>query len=133
MDNKNLLVAAVSAMNKSYSPYSNFKVGASLLCKNGKVYVGCNIENAAYSETICAERTAIFEAIKRGERNFECLCIVGGKAGNIADFCFPCGSCRQVLSEFCNESFKIVLFNGSEFKTVTLGELLPSSFGGAIL
>lgn len=133
MDDKGLLVAAVAAMNRSYSPYSNFKVGAALLCKSGKVYTGCNIENAAYSETICAERTALFEAVKSGERDFECICIIGGKRGVISDFCYPCGSCRQVLSEFCDDSFKILLFDGSDFKTVTLGEILPFSFGGANL
>lgn len=133
MDNKKMLVAAVAAMNKSYSPYSNFKVGAALLCKNGKIYTGCNIENAAYSETICAERTALFEAVKSGEFEFECLCVIGGKNGKILDYCFPCGSCRQVLSEFCDDTFKILLFNGYEFKQYTLGDLLPFSFGGEIL
>ncbi len=133
MDNKKLLVAAVAAMNRSYSPYSNFKVGAALLCKSGKIYTGCNIENAAYSETICAERTALFEAVKNDEFEFECLCVIGGKNGKITDYCFPCGSCRQVLSEFCANSFKVLLFNGSEFKHLTLGDLLPFSFGGSVL
>lgn len=133
MDNKRMLVAAVAAMNKSYSPYSRFKVGAALLCKNGKIFTGCNIENAAFSETVCAERTAVFEAVKNGESEFECLCIVGGKNGNITDYCFPCGSCRQVLSEFCDNSLKILLFNGLEFKTLTLGEILPYNFGGQML
>ena len=130
MEPKRMLVAAVSAMNRSYSPYSSFKVGAALLCKNGKIYTGCNIENAAFSETVCAERTALFEAVKSGERKFECLCVVGGKGGKITDYCYPCGACRQVLSEFCDKSLEILLFNGSEFKTITLSELLPNSFGG---
>ena len=133
MDNKKMLVAAVSAMNKSNSPYSKFKVGAALLCKNGKIYTGCNIENASYSETICAERVALFEAVKNGEREFESICIVGSKNGKILNFCYPCGACRQVLSEFCYGSLKVLLFNGNEFKTIALDDLLPNSFGGEYL
>ena len=130
---KKLLVAAVSAMNRSYSPYSHFKVGAALLTKNGKIYTGCNIENASYSMTVCAERTALFEAIKSGERDFDSICIIGGKNGQINDYCYPCGACRQVLSEFCSDDFKIILFNGNGFKHITLGELFPHSFGGDVL
>ena len=133
MEKKRMLVAAVAAMNKSYSPYSDFKVGAALLSKSGKIYLGCNIENAAYSETVCAERTALFEAVKSGDLEFECICIVGGKHGKITDYCFPCGACRQVLSEFCSKSFRIILFNGSEFKELTLMDLLPYSFKGDLL
>lgn len=133
MYRKQLLVHAVSAMNNSYSPYSNFKVGAALLCRNGKIYSGCNIENASFSATACAERSAVFEAVKKGERDFTALCVVGGKNGNISDYCYPCGVCRQVLSEFCNEEFKVILFNGSEFKELTLGDLLPHSFGGEMI
>ncbi len=128
-----MLINAVSAMNKAYMPYSGFCVGAALLCKNGKIYTGCNIENAAYSETVCAERTAFFEAVKNGEREFEAICIIGGKKGEINDFCYPCGACRQVMSEFCNDDFKILLFNGHEFKTYTLKDLLPRRFGGELI
>lgn len=133
MENKTLLVHAVSAMNSSYSPYSNFRVGAALLCKSGKIYKGCNIENAAYSATICAERTAIIEAVKNGERDFDAICIVGGKNGELTDYCYPCGECRQVLSEFCNKEMRVILFNGFTFKEITLEDLLPHSFGGDCL
>ena len=133
MDEKRMLIAAVSALNKSYSPYSGFRVGAALLCKSGKIYLGCNIENASYSNTVCAERTAFFEAIKCGENDFEGICIVGGRNGIINSFCYPCGSCRQVMREFCKNDFKILLYNGTEFKTFTLSELLPYSFGGELL
>lgn len=133
MDEKRLLVAAVTALNKSYSPYSRFRVGAALITKNGKIYLGCNIENASYSETICAERTALFEAVKSGETEFEGICIVGGKNGVINDYCYPCGSCRQVMSEFCGNDFKVLLYNGREFKTLTLGDLLPYGFGGGLI
>ncbi len=128
-----MLVAAVGTMNRSYSPYSCFKVGAALLCKNGKIYTGCNIENASYSSTVCAERTAMLEAVKNGEREFAGLCIIGGKNGKISDYCYPCGTCRQVLSEFCSDDMEILLFNGEEFKTITLGELLPHGFGREML
>ena len=120
---KKLLVSAVSAMNKSYSPYSGFRVGAALLCSNGKIYTGCNIENASYSLTVCAERTALLEAVKCGERDFVSICIIGGRNGQINDFCYPCGACLQTLSEFCTGDFKIILHNGIDFKTVTLDEL----------
>ena len=130
---KKLLVSAVSAMNKSYSPYSRFKVGAALLCSNGKIYSGCNIENASYSLTICAERTALFEAVKCGERDFLALCVIGGKNGQITDYCFPCGACLQVLSEFCPKDMKVILHNGTEFKMISFGELFPNAFGGDML
>lgn len=133
MDAKKLLVSAVSAMNKAYAPYSHFKVGAALLCGSGKVYTGCNIENASYSVTVCAERVALFEAIKCGEREFKGMCIIGGKNGNINTFCYPCGVCRQALSEFCNGEFEILLYNGSEFRSVMLENLIPHSFGGKLL
>ena len=126
--NKNELVSlALSARENSYSPYSGFKVGASLLTKNGKVYKGCNIENGAFSPTNCAERTAVFTAVADGEKEFGAIAVVGG-ADEIKNFCPPCGVCRQVLSEFCKEDFEIHLFNGEEIKTFTLGELLPESF-----
>lgn len=126
--NKNELISlALEAREKSYSPYSGFKVGATLLTKSGKVYKGCNIENGAFSPTNCAERTAVFTAVSDGEKDFSAIAVVGG-ADEINAFCPPCGVCRQVLSEFCDKDFEIHLFNGEEIKTFTLGELLPESF-----
>ena len=119
---------AHSARKKSYSPYSHFKVGAALLTKSGKVYEGCNIENAGYSATNCAERTAIFKAVSEGEREFEAIAIVGGREGEIAPFCAPCGVCRQVIAEFCPKDFKIVLGNKDKFEVYTLETLLPFAF-----
>ena len=116
------------ARKNSYSPYSHFCVGAALLTKSGKVYTGCNVENASFSATNCAERTAIFKAVSEGERDFSALAIVGGRAGETADFCAPCGVCRQVISEFCSKDFEIVLGNEEKFKVYTLDELLPLSF-----
>lgn len=127
-DYKLLMTKAQEARKNSYSPYSHFRVGAALLCKNGKIYTGCNIENAAYTPGNCAERTAIFKAVSEGERDFEALAIVGGKEGETADFCAPCGVCRQVIAEFCNKDFKIVLGNEEKFQAYTLGELLPFAF-----
>lgn len=128
MDYKTLMEKAHSARKKSYSPYSHFKVGAALLTKSGKVYEGCNIENAGYSATNCAERTAIFKAVSEGEREFEAIAIVGGREGEIAPFCAPCGVCRQVIAEFCPKDFKIVLGNKDKFEVYTLETLLPFAF-----
>ena len=127
-DYKSLISAALTAAEKAYAPYSGFFVGAALLTKGGKIYTGCNIENAAYSATVCAERTAIFSAVKEGEREFSAIAIVGGKNGKITDFCPPCGVCRQVLSEFCDGDFEIVLWNGKEHSAHTLNQLLPLAF-----
>lgn len=124
-----LVEKAVKAMESSYSPYSNFKVGAALQCKNGKVFTGCNIENSSFSATVCAERTAIFKALSEGENDFCAVAVVGGKNGEITDYCPPCGICRQVLCEFCGNDFEILLYNGVEIKKYTLKELLPYSFG----
>lgn len=128
-DYKSLMVQAQSARKNSYSPYSHFRVGAALLTKSGKVYTGCNIENAGYSATNCAERTAIFKAVSEGERDFEAIAIVGGREGETADFCAPCGICRQVIAEFCGKDFKIILGNEREFSVHTLDSLLPYAFG----
>ena len=125
---KELLERAYEAMQYSYSPYSGFKVGAALLTKSGKVYTGCNIENAAFSPTNCAERTAFFKAISEGEREFSAIAIVGGKNGEITDFCYPCGVCRQVMAEFCDADFEIITANHKSIKAYTLKELLPQSF-----
>ena len=128
IDCKLLMTKAQEARKNSYSPYSHFKVGAALLTKGGKIYTGCNVENAGYSATNCAERTAIFKAVSEGERDFEALAIVGGKDGETAEFCAPCGVCRQVIAEFCKKDFKIILGNEKNYKTFTLDELLPYAF-----
>ncbi len=129
MDNKELYSLAVGAMNNSYSPYSNCKVGAALLCESGRVYTGTNIENAAFSPTACAERVAFFKAISEGERGFLKIAVCGGKEGKINGIFAPCGVCRQVMREFCSNDFKILLGQTENaFTEVTLKELLPLSF-----
>lgn len=129
MDKKDLFYTAKDAMNQSYAPYSNYNVGAALLCKNGNVYKGCNVENASYSLTNCAERTALFTAIANNENEFEAICIVGGKNGVITDYAMPCGACRQVLSEFCDKDFKVYVgINENNIKEFKLSELIPYSF-----
>ena len=125
---KDLILHATKAREKAYAPYSAFSVGAALLCKDGSVYTGCNVENASYSETVCAERTAVLKAVSQGKRDFSAIAIVGGKNDEISDFVYPCGSCRQVLREFCNEDFEIVLSNGKDITVATLSQLLPKSF-----
>ncbi|MDE5547980.1 MAG: cytidine deaminase [Clostridia bacterium] len=129
MDSKLLMQKAQEARKRSYSPYSHFRVGAALLCKNGKIYTGCNIENASYSPCNCAERTAIFKAVSEGDSEFEAIAIIGGKEGETAPFCAPCGVCRQVIAEFCDKDFKIILGNEEKFSEHTLDELLPFAFG----
>ena len=134
MDKKALIDQAIAMTERSYAPYSKFHVGAALLGKDGKTYTGCNVENAAYGPSNCAERTAVFKAVSEGCRDFEAIAIAGGpedESGKpqIKDFCPPCGVCRQVLSEFCDKEFKILLTNGAgEIKEFTLGQLLPESF-----
>lgn len=126
---KELVLQAQEAMKNAYAPYSGFKVGAALLAKNGKVYTGCNVENASFSPTICAERTAVAKAVSEGEREFAAIAVVGGKDGEITGICPPCGVCRQVLSEFCGLDLPIYLGKGGgEFETVTLKDLLPLGF-----
>ena len=127
-DYKSLMAQAQKARENSYSPYSHFRVGAALLTKSGKVYTGCNIENAGDSATNCAERTAIFKAVSEGERDFEALAIIGGKEGETAEFTAPCGVCRQVIAEFCDKDFKIILGDEEKHKVYKLGDLLPYSF-----
>ena len=129
MTDKELVLKAVKVMNYAYAPYSGFKVGAAILTEDGKVFDGCNIENAAYPAGICAERTAVGNAVSSGARDFVKIAIVGGKKGEITDFCPPCGICRQVLSEFCSEDFKILLYDGKTVKSYRLNELLPYNFG----
>ncbi len=129
MTDKELVKKAISVRKNSYSPYSNFKVGAALLTENGKVFTGCNIENLSFSPTICAERVAIFKAISEGENAFLKIAIAGGKNDDITEQCYPCGVCRQVMREFCNDDFKILIVKANnEFDELTLAELLPNSF-----
>ena len=129
MTAEKLISLAVEAMGKAYAPYSGFQVGAALLCSDGTVFTGCNIENAAYSPTNCAERTAVFKAVSEGHKDFAAIAICGGKGGNITDLCPPCGVCRQVLQEFCKEDFLIYLAHKDGYKALTLADLLPYSFG----
>lgn len=126
-----LIDIAIKNIDKSYVPYSNYNVSASLLAGSGNIYTGVNIENSAYPVTICAERTAIFKAVSEGERSIRAICIVGGKNGKITDFAPPCGSCRQVMREFSTPSEMIIILAKSkeEYIVKTLDELLPLSFG----
>ena len=125
----NLVECAIKAMDNSYSPYSNFKVGAALLTKDGKIFTGCNIESVSYTPSNCAERTAFFKAISEGYKEFDSIAITGGLNGIINKYCYPCGVCRQVMSEFCSDDFKIIVYDGTNTKTYLLSELLPNSFG----
>ena len=122
---------AIEQLNYSYTPYSGFKVGAALLTKEGKIYKGCNIENAAYTQTNCAERTAFFKAVSEGERAFQAICVVGGKDGILTEYAAPCGVCRQVMMEFCDpNTFQIILATSKDqYEIFTLKELLPLGFG----
>ena len=127
IDNR-LSKAAVSARDMSYSPYSGFKVGAALLTKSGKIYLGCNIENAAYSPTICAERTAFAKAVSEGEREFSAIAVAGW--GSKPGFALPCGVCRQFMMEFCDPPvFAIIVTDGTDNREYTLVELMPNGFG----
>ena len=129
MNNKELVKAAFDAMGKAYAPYSGYTVGAALLSKSGTLYTGCNVESASYSPTNCAERTAFFKAISEGERDFSKIAIVGGKQGNVTDIFMPCGVCRQVMAEFCDDDFEIIVaLTPDDFKSFTLKELLPFGF-----
>ena len=130
MTDKELVLKATEALALSYSPYSEYKVGAALLCENDNVYTGCNIENVSYSATVCAERTAIFKAISEGEQKFISIAIAASKEGTISEKFLPCGICRQVLNEFCCGDLKIMIAknNNGDFLEYTLSELLPNSF-----
>lgn len=130
MTKKELCVAAIEAMGKAYAPYSGYKVGAALLTVDGTVYTGCNIENASYTPTVCAERTAIFKAVSEGERDFAMIAICGGKDGVLSGTFPPCGVCRQVMAEFCAKDMPVLMVSGeNSFTECTLGELLPFAFG----
>ena len=126
-----LIEQAAEQIQYCYAPYQGFKVGAALLTKNGKIYTGCNIENAAYTPTNCAERTTFFKAVSEGERELQAICIVGGMNGVIETFTPPCGVCRQVMMEFCNpEKFQIILATSiEEYEVYLLKDLLPIGFG----
>ena len=128
MTAEKLCELAKEAMQHAYAPYSGFKVGAALLCKDGTVYQGCNIENAAYGPTNCGERTAFFKAVYDGKREFEAIAVCGGKDGVITGAFPPCGVCRQVMREFCRDDFVIYMMNPDGYEAVTLTELLPYSF-----
>lgn len=128
-----LIKKAIQATKNSYSPMSKFKVGAALLTIDNKIYLGCNIENSSYSLTNCAERTAFFKAISEGEKSFKAIAIMGSSDNTFKEFCTPCGACRQVMNEFCNSDFRIILGrineeNNIEIKEYTLKELLPDGF-----
>ena len=126
-----LIEKAIRMMDYSYVPYSHFHVGAALLAKNGTVYGGCNIENAGYTPSNCAERTAFFKAVSEGVREFDAICVVGGANKELKEITAPCGVCRQVMMEFCNpEEFQIILAVSKEqYEIYTLKELLPLGFG----
>ena len=132
MDNRKLYDIAVSAAKGAYSPYSKFCVGAALLCDDGTVYTGCNIENASYSVTVCAERVALFTAVAVGKRKFAAITVAGSGDGDYSSPCPPCGVCRQALAEFCSADMPVILADGKGgIAEHTLGEILPMSFTAA--
>ena len=137
MTREELVKKAYEAQKFSYSPYSGFQVGAALLTKSGKVYTGCNIENAAFSPTNCAERTAVFKAVSEGETSFKAIAVVGNKKDDPKEeweFCTPCGVCRQVLLEFVDpQEFEVIVGKGEEIRKFTLSQLLPESFSPGML
>lgn len=126
---------AKNMLNFSYTPYSNFKVGAALLSESGKIFTGCNIENAAYGPSNCAERTAFFKAVSEGVLKFKAIMVIGGPGGIIKDYCPPCGVCRQIMMEFCNpETFSIFLAKSeTDIIEYKLKDLLPLGFGNSDL
>lgn len=128
MTPEKLMELAIEAMSRSYSPYSGCKVGAALLCSDGTVYQGCNIENAAFGPSNCAERTAFFKAVYDGRRDFAAIAVCGGKGGVITGHFPPCGVCRQVMAEFCSADFHVIWGNGEKITDKTLGEILPFGF-----
>ena len=132
---KALITAAAGARELSYAPYSNFCVGAALLARDGRIFTGCNVENAAYSPTNCAERTAVFKAVSEGVREFAAIAVVGGKRGEISPLCAPCGVCRQVLAEFDPKlEMEVYLVNSEgEILELTMKDLLPYSFDSSYL
>lgn len=131
VDAKRLIREALQARERSYSPYSGYCVGAALLTADGKVYTGCNIENAAFSPTNCAERTAFFKAVSEGEREFAAIAVVGGRRGTVEHFAWPCGVCRQVMAEFCDpDTFTVITaISEDQYEQRFLKDMLPESFG----
>jgi len=126
---KMLIEKSIAMMDFSYTPYSNFTVGAALLTKQDEVYTGCNIENASFTPTNCAERTAIFKAVSEGKKEFKAIAIVGGPKKQLVDYCYPCGVCRQVMREFCEDDFLIILAKSKDdYKIFTLSEIYPGGF-----
>ncbi|MDR2166920.1 MAG: cytidine deaminase [Clostridiales bacterium] len=132
MDNEkivSLIEVAIGAREMAYVPYSGFRVGAALMTKDGQVFPGCNIENAAFSPTNCAERTAFFSAIAAGNRDFAVIVVVGGPGDLLIKNCFPCGVCLQVMAEFCREDFRIIIAESPKhWRKFALSDLLPFSF-----
>ncbi|MBQ0126067.1 MAG: cytidine deaminase [Clostridiales bacterium] len=128
MTDKELMSAAAKARENSYSPNSNYAVGAALLCADGTVYLGCNIESASYTPSICAERTAFSKAVSEGKRDFEAIAIVGGRKGETSPFCAPCGVCRQVMAEFCGKDFRVILGTPDKFTSYSFDKILPFAF-----
>lgn len=126
-----LIRQAMAARKRAYAPYSGYLVGAALQTERGRIYRGCNIENAAYSPSNCAERTAFFKAVSEGERQFCAIAVVGGREEEAEQFAYPCGVCRQVMREFCDpETFRVIVAKGeTEYRVYRLGELLPEGFG----
>ena len=132
MEFQELIRKALEVRQKAYAPYSDFMVGAALLCKDGRIFTGCNIENASYGATNCAERTAFFKAVSEGYREFTAIAIAGGISGEApVEYAYPCGICRQVMQEFCRDDFVIYVVNSEQdYQRYTLKELLPFGFGG---
>ena len=128
MTDAELMKKADAARERAYSPYSRYSVGAALLCSDGTVYTGANIENAAFSPSVCAERVAIFAAVHDGKRDFSSIAISGGKQGETSLACAPCGVCRQVMAEFCGQDFRIIMRSASGIVSKTLDEMLPLAF-----
>ena len=128
MTDRELVLLAQKARDNAYVPYSSYQVGAALLCGDGSVYTGCNIENAAFTPTVCAERVAFFKALSDKKRSFVKIAVVGGKTGDISDTCTPCGVCRQVMAEFCDRDFEILTGNPDNIISHCLSELLPLAF-----
>ena len=126
-----LIREASKMLMRSYIPYSHFAVGAALLCEDGRIYTGCNIENAAFTPSNCAERTAFFKAVSEGEMKFTAIAIIGGKDRKVTCFCAPCGVCRQVMMEFCNpQTFQVITAKSQdEYRVDTLAQVLPDGFG----
>ncbi len=128
---RELVGMAKEQLGLAYAPYSGFHVAAALLSKDGRIYTGCNVENASYPAGNCAERTALFKAVSEGKREFSCIVIMGGAGGRVESYCPPCGICRQALREFCrpSEFFVILARSEEDYRIFTLEELLPESFG----